>query len=130
MRKYILSLFTVFALCLLTAMAAAQTPGGTTGVNQQDSSKNEGKKSDSISKDASQSSAPVTGSQTDPYSVNSGPNSRSAEAGAGDTSSSGKKTLEGCIVREQTDYFIQPKDGDRERLTGSDVSSHVGHQVK
>ena len=130
MRKYILSLFTVLALCLFTVMAAAQTPGGTTGVNA-NSSSNEGQNPNSVSKDAAQSSAPTTGSQTDAYSVNSGSNGRAANSTPGDTSSTGEKTLEGCIVREQTDYFIQPKTGDRERLTGSqDLSSHVGHQVK
>jgi hypothetical protein len=128
MRKLAFVFTTVLALCLFTVFAVAQTPGGTTGTN---SSNNPSNSPNSVSNDAQQSSAPVTGSQTDPYSVNSGSNGRAANSAASDSNSAGEKTLEGCIVKEQTDYFIQPRDGDRERLTGSqDLSSHVGHQVK
>jgi len=147
MRKTSFLLLTLFAMCLFTVFAVAQTPGGTTGVNQNDSTKNSGNNPDSVSKSAQDSSKPVSGSKTDPYSVNSGPNGREANSVSGQSSSStsspsassdsssaasasGEKTLEGCIVKEQTDYFIQPRTGDRERLTGSaDFSSHVGHDV-
>jgi len=127
MRRYILSLAVILALCLFTMAAVAQTPGGTTGATANSSQSNQ---SNSVSKDAANSSAPVSGSATDPYSVNSGPNGRAAEASPVGSSSAGEKTLDGCIVKEQTDYLIEPAMGDRERLTGSDVSSHVGHHVK
>ncbi|MGZ4788158.1 MAG: hypothetical protein ACXVZX_06535 [Terriglobales bacterium] len=39
--------------------------------------------------------------------------------------------LEGCVVKDKTDYFIQPASGERERLTGSqDLSSSVGKHVR
>jgi len=110
MRKLVLVLATIFALCLFTALAVAQTPGGTTGVNANSS------QNSSNSSSPADSSAAVSGSQTDPNSVNA---------------ASGEKTVDGCVVKEQSDYFIQPKDGDRERLAGTqDFSSHVGHEVK
>jgi hypothetical protein len=44
-----------------------------------------------------------------------------------------KRTVEGCVVHEQTDYFLIPKSGTPVRLnsgTGGDLSQHVGHRVK
>lgn len=53
---------------------------------------------------------------------------------SGQMSSSGKaKTIEGCVVREETDYFLVPKHGNPVRISSTgagDISSHVGHQVK
>ncbi|HVZ16176.1 MAG TPA: hypothetical protein VG897_03610 [Terriglobales bacterium] len=129
MRKYILSLFTATALSLFTVMAAAQSPGGATGIDQRDG--NSQGNNNNISNSAPQSSAPVTGAPTDPYSVNSGPNGRAANDGGQASSTNGQQTLEGCIVQENTDYFLQPATGDRERLTGSqDLASQVGKHVR
>lgn len=42
-----------------------------------------------------------------------------------------QKTLEGCVVKENTDYFIQPANGERRHLTGSqDFASAVGKHVR
>ena len=66
-------------------------------------------------------------SSTQTPSASSGQSTASDQAAA----NSGEQTLDGCIVKEQADYFIQPESGDRERLTGSqDLSPHVGHHVK
>lgn len=47
------------------------------------------------------------------------------------SANSGKeKTVEGCVVRQQTDYFIFPKKGQPLRASGQDLSAHVGHHVK
>ncbi len=129
MRKYILSLFTATALSLFTVMAAAQSPGGATGIDQRDG--NSQGNNNNISNSAPQSSAPVTGAPTDPYSVNSGSNGRAANDSGQASSTNGQQTLEGCIVQENTDYFLQPATGDRERLTGSqDLASRVGKHVR
>jgi hypothetical protein len=42
------------------------------------------------------------------------------------------KTVEGCIVREEQDYYIYPVSGQPQHIssTGQDVSGHVGHHVK
>ncbi len=125
MRKY-WNLVAILALCLFTVFAIAQTPGGTTGTND-----NSSNSAGSATSNPQNSSQPVTGSSTDPYSVKSGANGRAADSGASDSTSAGaEKTLDGCIVKEQTDYFIQPASGDAERLIGSDVSAHAGHHVK
>ena len=114
MRKLVFVLMMIVAVSLFTAFAVAQTPGGTTGTNQ--TSQGTSATPDSTSN----SSAPVTGAQTDPNTVNAHGNDMSA----------GEKTLDGCVVKEQSDYFIQQKDGDRERLAGTqDFSAHVGHEV-
>lgn len=41
-------------------------------------------------------------------------------------------TVEGCIVREEQDYYIYPVSGQPQHIssTGQDVSGHVGHHVK
>jgi len=122
MRKLALVLITIFALSLFTAFAVAQTPGGTTGTNQTS-------QGSSATPDSNTSSAPVSGSATDPAMVN-GDQNRAAKSSNEDMSA-GEKTLDGCVVKEQSDYFIQPASGERERLMGSqDFSSHVGHEVK
>ena len=122
MRKQLLILTASAALCAFTTFAAAQTPGGTTGVNQsspQDSGA-------SPSNPTANSSAPVTGAATDPNTVNSG-----KQASSSSSEHAGADTLEGCVVKEQTDYFLQPATGDRVHLSGAaDLSSHVGHDVK
>lgn len=47
------------------------------------------------------------------------------------SSNAAEKTLDGCVVKEQNDYFIQPASGEREHLSGSqDLSSQVGHHVR
>jgi hypothetical protein len=43
----------------------------------------------------------------------------------------GEKTIEGCIVSQGTEFFIQPKHGKMVRLNSSeDLTAHVGHRVK
>jgi len=125
MRKLALVVITIVALSVFTAFAVAQTPGGTTGANQNSSQAG----SSSTNMNSNNSAAPVTGSSTDPAMVN-GDQQRTA-ASSGSDASAGEKTLDGCVVKEQNDYFIQPASGDRERLVGTaDLSSHVGHEVK
>jgi len=42
------------------------------------------------------------------------------------------KTIQGCVFRRETDYFIVPTKGQPERISnsGQSVSEHVGHEVK
>jgi hypothetical protein len=44
----------------------------------------------------------------------------------------GEKTVEGCIVQQGTEFFLQPKHGKVIRLnsSGEDLTAHVGHRVK
>lgn len=43
-----------------------------------------------------------------------------------------ERTIEGCIIREETVYFIQPPTGQRTRLNAgkTDLSSHVGQNAR
>jgi hypothetical protein len=46
---------------------------------------------------------------------------------------SGAQTVEGCLVREQTDYFLVPQSGNPIKVqasAGEDYSEHAGHKVK
>jgi hypothetical protein len=48
------------------------------------------------------------------------------------TGAAKQQTIEGCVVRAEQAYYIQPATGDKTKLnTGSqDVSAHVGHNVR
>jgi len=101
MRKYFMVFVTICALSLFTALAAAQTS--------------------SSSNNNSSSSSSMQNGQSNTSSMNN------EQASNSDTN----KTIEGCIVKENTDYFIQPASGERERLSSSqDLSSQVGHHVR
>ena len=119
MRKYILIVPIILALCLFTAFAAAQS--STSNDNNNNSS---GSSIQNGGTTSSQSGA--SGMQNDQSTAGS-IGSTSDQA----SNSASAKTLEGCIVKENTDYFIQPASGDRERLSSSqDLSSQVGHHVR
>jgi hypothetical protein len=62
-----------------------------------------------------------------------GSKSRQASSAAGMNHQENKRTVEGCVVHEQIDYFLIPKSGTPVRLnsgTSGDLSQHVGHRVK
>jgi hypothetical protein len=47
------------------------------------------------------------------------------------TSTTSQSSLEGCIIRRETDYFLQPDTGQPVKLNSSqDLSEHVGHHVR
>lgn len=47
------------------------------------------------------------------------------------TSTTNQSSLEGCIVKQETDYFLQPETGQAVKLNSSqDLSQHVGHRVR
>jgi hypothetical protein len=108
MRKYLTVLITAGALTLFTAAAASQSSSP---------SSNNGNSASSTQ--SSQSDSGVSSSNSS--SMN---NESSASAGS-------QKTLEGCIVKENTDYFLQPLTGQREKLNSrEDLSSKVGQNVR
>jgi hypothetical protein len=66
---------------------------------------------------------PATGAQS----------SQTGTSSANTSSSSGhSKTIQGCVVRQATEFYIYPAKGQPEHISssGQDVSAHVGHQVK
>jgi len=49
------------------------------------------------------------------------------------SNSSGSQTIEGCLVKEQTDYFLIPQSGNPIKLepnSSANYSGHEGHKVK
>jgi hypothetical protein len=68
-------------------------------------------------------------------SSGSGAGSTGGATGSADMSDAGSRTLEGCVVQQGTDYFIQPTKGNKAMVrlvpqNGEDFSSQVGHKVK
>jgi hypothetical protein len=59
-------------------------------------------------------------------------NRTAEQAGQGSTAAANQQTVEGCVVREERAFYIQPAAGDKTKLNTSnqDVSSHVGHNVR
>jgi outer membrane protein assembly factor BamA len=68
-----------------------------------------------------------------PYgqSSSSNPSSGSSMSQSSSGASSNPQTVEGCIVREETDYYIVPEQGSAQKLSGNtaDLGQHVGHHV-
>lgn len=63
-------------------------------------------------------------------STQANPATSSTMAQSGTTASS-PTNLEGCVIRQQTDYFLQPDTGQPVKLNSSeDLSQHVGHRVR
>jgi hypothetical protein len=106
MRKSLLVVFTVLMFSVFSAFAqsTAGSPGATSPSAQGSSS--------------NQSSPAMSGDQSS-MSQSSSASGNAAE-----------HTIEGCIVRQETDYYIQPASGQPTKLSGSqDLASHVGHHV-
>jgi hypothetical protein len=58
---------------------------------------------------------------------------RAAKEQSGQSASAGNaQTVEGCVVRQQTAFYIQPATGDKTKLNAGnqDLSTHVGHNVR
>lgn len=94
----------VFTILLFVAACWAQTAGSSSG--------------------SSQSSG-----QTGSSSGTSG----SMASQSGSQASSGSDTeqmMEGCIIQDQQDYFLEPISGPEVHLNGPDVAQHVNHQVR
>jgi hypothetical protein len=112
MKKYV-SIMAVLLLFGLTMWAQSQA-----GSPDQSSGSSSGSMS---GQDSSQSSGGG-------YGQSSGQGS----AGMSQSSSAGSQTVEGCIVREETDYYIVPEQGSAQKLNGnpSQLNQHVGHHVQ
>ncbi len=47
------------------------------------------------------------------------------------TSTTSQSSLEGCVIKHETDYFLQPENGKPVKLNSSqDLSQHLGHRVR
>jgi hypothetical protein len=90
---------------------------------------------DNPSSPSSASPSAQSGSQgTQPSSGSTGSMSQGSGQSSSNSSMSGgganDQTIEGCIVKQETDYYIQPSSGGAPtKVSGSDVAAHVGHHV-
>jgi hypothetical protein len=115
MKKVSLSIVTAFVFLL--AMAVAQDTTGNTG-----SAGSSGTEQSSPS--MSQGSS---GSQTGSQGGSMGSDTGSMKH---DKGMKGEKTLKGCVRSEGGNYMLEEKSGKTVNLSGSDMSAHVGHEVK
>jgi hypothetical protein len=78
------------------------------------------------SSSSSQSSNPDTSMQS-----GSSASSQASSSSQGSSVQTSVTDLKGCIIRQETDYFIQPVNGSRVRLNGGseDLSQYVGKNV-
>ena len=140
MRKYSIL---VLAVALFFAMGMmAQTSSGSSSTSSQypsssDQTTTQSGSQSGTSGDTNHQPGMGTASQTTPGSSQSDTSgtygSAQTSSTMGSSSKKGKeKTVEGCVVRQQTDYFIFPKSGQPMHIssTGQDVSAHLGHHVK
>ena len=105
--------------------AAAQSNSSSTsstGANQNPSGAQTTMPSSTSSSPSTSSNATQNPTQSSSNSQNSAENSASTQ----------DQTMEGCLVKEQTDYFIQPVSGSRMRLRADnqDLSGYVGQDVR
>jgi hypothetical protein len=115
-KKHLSLLF----ISILTVALSAWAQSGSSGSTAPDSSAQTGASSGAQGSMGSQSG--TTGSQSGSMGSQSG---SQASAGAG-----GQQTLEGCIVKEQQTYYLEPLNGQEVRLHGSNVGQHVNHHVQ
>ncbi len=75
------------------------------------------------------SSSSQSGNQDN--SMQSGSSGNAGQADQGSSANQGNN-LEGCVVRQETEYFIQPVSGSRIALNGGsqDLSQYVGKDVR
>jgi hypothetical protein len=130
MRKKILVLSMGFALFAFTAFAQTSRSTSQSGANQS-SDVTAGQQSDSnqtggMSDQSTQAqpSMPQSGTNTP------GTSSQSAADQNGAVPASNDATMEGCIVSQGSDYFLQSPNGAPIRLQGPDIASYVGQQVR
>ncbi|MFB3812917.1 MAG: hypothetical protein ACE14L_02310 [Terriglobales bacterium] len=144
MRKYlaiaVAMTFLLFALGLMaqttgssgslsnqqSGSSSSQNPDNPTG-----SSSQSGSVSSPQSSTSDQSQSSQTGSQTGTIGSSTG---SSASGSMGTSSEAGKtRSVEGCVVREQTDFYLIPRSGNPIHLTASaseNLDQYVGQRVK
>lgn len=114
--KRLLSLALPFVLAsALAAWAQSDTTPSPSSTNQATSP-------------SSSSSKQSNTQNSTPTQANPATSSTMSQSG---TTATSQPSLEGCVIRRQTDYFLQPDNGQPVKLNSSqDLSQHVGHRVR
>jgi hypothetical protein len=131
MRKYtplMMAATLLFAVSMF-AQSSSQNPA-----TQNSGAAAQSNSSSTSSSGANQSSSGAQSAM--PSSTSSSPstsqNPSSSQNSASNSASGQDELMEGCLVKEQTDYFIQPVSGERMRLRADnqDLSGYVGQDVR
>ena len=78
-----------------------------------------------------QATSPSSSSSTQSNTQNSANPATSSTMSQSGTSTTNQSSLEGCVIKHETDYFLQPETGQPVKLSSSqDLSQHVGHRVR
>ena len=119
MKKFSFVLFTVL---LCTAFVVAQSSGGAGSSAASGQSRTAGSTGSASDQAGQTSTRPSSTGAADTSQTATSSNTANTEKG---------KAIEGCIVKESSEFYLQPKRGKLERLSSTDdLSAHVGHQVK
>lgn len=120
MRRYIATCVALTFLLFVAAAMAQTTPGSSSQYPSQPGAS--GSQSPSSSPSSQQPDSSASGQM--------GQSGNSADQGA---SKQKERSVEGCIAKEESDYFLVPHHGNPILLQSSgseNPSSHVGHRVK
>lgn len=82
---------------------------------------------------AESGTAPASGNNAQTANPRSTPEKAqnpAASSGTSSSSSENANATEGCVVREESDYFLVPQSGTPIRLSGNQASQHLGERVK
>jgi len=80
----------------------------------------------------SSSSQSSQSSTQDPQSSTSQTQSPQSSTSSAASTTGDQQTIDGCIVRHEADFFVQPASGSETKLNtgGKDLSAHVGQHVR
>ena len=141
MKKYFSALlvaplfFGVSAFAQSSNSNSALQNSGTAVQNSGSSSSTTTKQGAASDQNSAQSST-NSGQAAAPSSSNSSQSALSSssntQASSGNSASAADESLEGCVVKQETDYFIQPVSGSRVHLNAKNqhLSGYVGQDVR
>jgi hypothetical protein len=135
MRKYtrlMMASTLLFALSMF-AQSSSQNPATqNSGTAAQSSGSSTSSTDANQNPSGAQTSMPSSTSSSPSASSNATQSASGSQNSANNSASGQEETMEGCLVKEQTDYFVQPVSGSRMRLRADnqDLSGYVGQDVR
>lgn len=124
MRKnvmWLLALMMVFAMSMFAQTTSSTSDQSSTGTSTMSSGQSTAPSTEGSN--SSEGSQPMSGNM-DQYPSSSGTDQSQT------SNPNAPQTVEGCVYREQSDYYIFPASGNQGmKVSGQDLSSHLGHHV-
>jgi len=122
MRKLILTLAVVCSFGIAGAVAQSSTAQS----DQQPTQSTTTTQTSTTNQNSTSTTGAMNSGQSSTLS-----NSQSASTPPNMAANQGSDIVEGCLIREQANYFIQPiSGGARTQVSGTDLDSHVGQNVR